>query len=555
MKRSIENLANQIFDVLVIGGGIHGAVTAWDAALRGLSVALIERGDFGGATSQNSLKIIHGGLRYLQDGNLPRIRKMAYERTTWMKIAPHLVHPLPCLMPTRKKLARSNLAMSIALKMNDILSFDRNRLPDREKYLPAGRIIPTQDCSDLLPGYDTSTTTGAALWHDGQIYNSERLLLEFILSAANKGAEVANYVEAAGFIHSGQQITGVKARDCHTGETFEIRSRVVINSAGAWVDKLLDKVAVRSGAATSVAMNLVVDKVWSGAAAALSSQPGKGKRSQVLLFVPWQNKTLIGTWHLPWSESPDAFKPNEDIIQAFLDEINTAHPRLALSLADVHHVAWGFLPVSSSDAKNKRVRLMRDDLVVDHQKRDDISGLISVISVKYTTARATAEKVIDLAVKMITPESVDPCKTGSTPVSGGSIQDFKTFLDQAKTEKPYDLEEDVIQHLVYTYGSAYPDILLYVDEQPRLAERIDPQSPVIGAEVVHGARFEMAQTLVDIIQRRTEIGASGLPSLAVLRRCADLAGEEIGWSEEKKQQEIDCAVQAYPIRPIEKEMA
>src|SRR6266540_4076792 len=130
MKRNLERLANQTFDVLVIGGGIHGAVVAWDATLRGLSVALIERRDFGSATSQNSLKIIHGGLRYLQDGNLPRIRTMARERTTWMKIAPHLVHPLTCLMPTRKKISRSRLAMAVALTANDILSFDRNRLPD-----------------------------------------------------------------------------------------------------------------------------------------------------------------------------------------------------------------------------------------------------------------------------------------------------------------------------------------------------------------------------------------------------------------------------------------
>src|SRR5262245_17839288 len=141
MKRDLERLANQIFDVLVIGGGIHGAIAAWDAALRGLSVALIERGDFGSATSQNSLKIIHGGLRYLQDGNLARIRTMARERATWMKIAPHLVHPLTCLTPTRQKLSRSRLALGVALSANDLLSFDRNHLHDLEKQIPGGKMI------------------------------------------------------------------------------------------------------------------------------------------------------------------------------------------------------------------------------------------------------------------------------------------------------------------------------------------------------------------------------------------------------------------------------
>ncbi len=141
MKRNLDNLTNQTFDLLIIGGGIHGAVAAWDAALRGFSVALIERGDFGSGTSQNSLKIIHGGLRYLQDGNLARIRTMARERTTWMKIAPHLVHPLTCLTPTRQKLSRSRLALGSAMIANDLLSFDRNRLPDPEKHLPSGKII------------------------------------------------------------------------------------------------------------------------------------------------------------------------------------------------------------------------------------------------------------------------------------------------------------------------------------------------------------------------------------------------------------------------------
>src|SRR4030095_16479278 len=141
MKRNLERLANQKFDVLVVGGGIHGALTAWDGALRGISVALSERGDFGSGTSQNSLKIIHGGLRYVQDGNLSRIRTMARERTTWMKIAPHLIHPLTCLIPTTQKLSRSRSAMGLALLANDILSFNRNHLLDPEKNILDGMLV------------------------------------------------------------------------------------------------------------------------------------------------------------------------------------------------------------------------------------------------------------------------------------------------------------------------------------------------------------------------------------------------------------------------------
>jgi glycerol-3-phosphate dehydrogenase len=551
MKRDITKLTDKTFDVLVIGGGIHGAVTAWDAALRGLSVALIERSDFGSATSQNSLKIIHGGLRYLQDGNLSRIRKMAYERTTWMNIASHLVHPMPCLTPTRKKITKSRLALTVALTLNDMLSFDRNRLADKEKYLPGGKTISSGETAQILPGYDVSTTTGAAVWHDAQVNNTERLLLEFILSAAQQGAEVANYVEATAFLREGQKICGVKARDVLSGQEFEIQSGVVINCAGAWVNSLLEKASLQSETAVSVAMNVIVDKVWSRVAVGLPSQPGKGKRSQILMIVPWRNKSIIGTWHIHWKGSPDAFKLDDGVIQEFLDEINSAHPQLRLSLQNVHHAHWGFLPVNKLDADKTRVKLMRDDQLIDHAKQDDVSGLISIVSVKYTTARATAEQAVDLSLKKLAKNDAAQCKTHLTPVKGGRIENFKVFLNEALASAPNGVDAEIIEHLVYTYGSDYKQILDYAKEQPQWLERIEASQPVIAAEIVHSARHEMVGTLLDVIQRRTELGSTSLPSMHVLHKAADLVGCELGWSEERKQQEIASVVQAYPFQKME----
>ena len=369
MKRNLERLANQTFDVLVIGGGIHGAITAWDATLRGVSVALIERGDFGSGTSQNSLKIIHGGLRYLQDGNLSRIRMMARERTTWMKIAPHLIHPLTCLIPTTQKMSRSRLATGLALMANDLLSFDRNYLFDPEKNILDGMIVSQRELSRILPGYDVSTSTGGAVWYDAQIYNSERLLLEFILSAVDGGAEVANYVEAISLLQQDNRIIGVRAKDFQTGQIFDIQSKLVINCAGAWMDCLLGKAALRSDYATSIAMNVIVDQVWSGVAAGLTSQPVHGNPPQVLFIVPWRNKSMIGTSHIPWRDAPHTFKLSEAMVQEFLNQINSAHPALKLSLEDVRRVTWGFLPVNRADANKHPVRLTRDGVVIDHQKR------------------------------------------------------------------------------------------------------------------------------------------------------------------------------------------
>jgi len=550
MKRNLDNLANHTFDILIIGGGIHGAVAAWDAALRGLSVALIDRGDFGSGTSQNSLKIIHGGLRYLQDGNLTRIRTMARERTTWMKIAPHLVHPLTCLTPTRHKLSRRRLTMGLALMANDLLSFDRNYLQDSEKHLPNGKIISQKELASVLPGYDVSTSTGAAVWHDAQVYNTERLLLEFIISAVNKGAEVANYVEAIDFIRQGNRITGAQIRDLQSGGEFEIRSRMVVNCAGAWLEDLLEKVSLQSVFTTSVAMNIFVEKVWSGVAAGLPSRPSDGRLPQILFFVPWRDVTMIGTWHIPWNEAADAFKLNDALVQEFIDEINSAHPKLQLTLEDVRHVTWGFLPVDKENAHRKPVRLTRDSALIDHEKKDDLQGLISVLGVKYTTARATAEKAIDLAVKKLNLKA-KKCQTHLIPINGGRIDDFNDFMSQAKAEASNLLEAGTIEHLVYTYGSEYRNLVQLITSQPELAERIDPNLHVTKADIVHATHREMALALADVIQRRTELGSAGLPSMTVLQNCAELMGQELGWDVNKQAQEVDSVIQAYAFKQVE----
>jgi glycerol-3-phosphate dehydrogenase len=531
---------------LVVGGGIHGVIAAWDAALRGLSVALIERGDFGCETSQNSLKVIHGGLRYLQDGNIFRIRKMARERTTWMKIAPHLVHPLTCLMPTQNKLSRSRFVLAGALLTNDLISFDRNQLEDGEKHLPNGKIISKQELADIIPGYDLSASTGAASWYDAQVYNTERLLLGFVVSAESAGAVVANYVEATEFLRQGNRIIGAQVRDLLTGQEFEIKSRVVINCAGAWIDDLLSSVSLRSTYATSIAINLIVDQVWTGVAAGLPSRPTNDRPSQILFFVPWQDKTMIGTWHIPWGDKPGSFKLNETLLQGFIKEINSAHPSIHLKLEDVHRVTWGFLPVNKEHAGTGQVKLTRDGVVIDHQKNDQLERLISVIGVKYTTARVVAEKAVDLAVNKLGIH-VKKCRTHITQIDGGQIEDFKAFMQQTHSNAPKILDADVIDHLVYTYGSNVHLLLALISEQPDLGMRVDADLPITKAEVVHAVRHEIPMTLNDIIQRRTSLGAAGLPSMASLQSCAEIMGSELDWGDDRVNQEVSAVIEDYAL--------
>ena len=559
MDRDLISLSEREFDVLVVGGGIHGVFCAWDAVLRGLSVALIERGDFGGATSQNSLKTIHGGLRYLKDGNFMRIRNMATERRTWMKIAPHLVHPLTCVTPTYHSLIEGRPAMSAALGLNDLLSYDRNNLPDPEKHLPGGYLLSSQELARMLKGLDLTGVTGAAVWHDAQVYNTERLLLSIVISSAQAGAVVANYVEAYGLIQNDLKVTGIKARDVLTGDVFEIKSQVVINASGAWIDQLLGSLGKTSAWQNffpSVAINLVTRQVWNGVAAGLRSNPGKSKvnrthsfPSQMFFISPWRQYSLIGTWHLPWPHSPDEFTVSEAVLQDFIAEVNTAHPALQLSLDNILHVHWGFLPALENGYLENTVKLVREGAVLDHQQDYDVEGLISIVGVKYTTARRIAQQALDLAVKKLKIEA-GPCRTHLEPVWGGKIERFNDFLKAAVREAPHGLSSDIIQHLVYTYGSEYTTILGYMQNEPSLQMRVVEGLPVTRAEVVHAARAEMAQNMVDIIQRRTELGSAGLPPLEGLCTCGALAAEKLGWDEARIEKSLEEVRAAYPFNHL-----
>jgi len=227
MKRDLARLTSREHDLVVVGGGIQGAAAAWDAAQRGLAVALLEASDFGSGTSWNSLKTIHGGLRHLQRADLAGLRESARERSALLRIAPGLVRPLPFLVPLYGHGPTGREAFSLGLWLNDLLSAGRNRdLPDEQR-IPAARILSPDEVRARIPGVPSAGLTGGALWHDAQVASSERLLLGFLHAAEEAGAALANYAEVTGFLGDRSQVRGVRARDAETGTSFEVRARVV----------------------------------------------------------------------------------------------------------------------------------------------------------------------------------------------------------------------------------------------------------------------------------------------------------------------------------------
>jgi glycerol-3-phosphate dehydrogenase len=548
MKRWVQKFRDQEFDVLIIGGGIYGACVAWDAALRGLSVALVEKDDFGAGTSANSLKIMHGGLRYLQDANLKLVRAMIKERAAWMRIAPHLVHPLPFIMPTFGYFTRSKLALRTALALNDGFGFDRNLNMDKQKKLPNGRILSKSSTLEKMRWIDPQAT-GGAMWHDAQVYNSERLLIGIVRSAAMAGATVANYVKVNGFQMDGQSISTVNAEDKVNGQRLDIRSKIVINCSGAWAAQVLGLLGTYADILTlpiSAAINLVIRKLPLDCAIGFPSKQqvanehNQNKKPRILFIVPWQDYAIAGTWHTHFDGLPQNFQVSEELIQSYIDELNASYPIIDLKRQDIYRVNSGFLPLDERGPRRGEVKLLRESQVHDHVEADGVNNLITVTGVKYTTARKTAQETVDLILKKLNRPPIK-CQTDTTAVKGGDIAHFDDYLEQVVSFRPAEISEQTMTHLVYSYGTDYSAILDITTENPNWINKIAENSPVLKAEIIYAARHEMAQTLADSVYRRTPLGIVENLSKRSMHSCAKLMAVEKGWDQDKLAKEVIAA--------------
>jgi glycerol-3-phosphate dehydrogenase len=542
MQRELVALSDNTYDVLIIGGGIYGACIAWEATLRGLSVALVEKADFGSATSANSLKIIHGGLRYLQHADFKRIRESICERQNLMRMAPHLIHPLPVLMPTYGHGTHSKEVFALALLLNDVIGFDRNRQMDPQKHLPRGRVITKRECLRMLPDLQLDGLTGAAVFYDAQVYNSERFLLTCLQSASQAGAMLANYVEVTEFLTAQQRVTGVEVLDVLNGERFDIRAKVVVNTGGPWVDRVLG--LLRSGRPSTgmrfaKAINIITRSLFSTYAVGLPGPQAyrdteavvnKGRR--FLFVTPWRGCSLIGTTYTISDTEPDGFEITPQDVHTFLDDVNQAYPPANLHPEEVSFVHGGLVPISGTHPVTGDIQLAKHYQLYDH-RREGYQGLISVVGVKYTTARHVAEKVVDHVFETWghqPPRSV----SAVTPLYGGDIEQFSTFLRAEIGKQPYGFGEEIMRRLIYNYGVVYPEVLRYMEPHAQC----NKQEAIRKAEILYGIYEEMAQRLTDIMFRRTELGTIGHPGEACLRSCAEIMGTELGWNTAKVDQEI-----------------
>jgi glycerol-3-phosphate dehydrogenase len=553
--RNLSLLPSRTFDLVIVGGGIFGCAAAWEAASRGLAVALIEKDDFSHATSANHFKMVHGGIRYLQHLDVLRIRESSRERSVLLKIAPHLVHPLPIVIPTYGHGAKGKEFLAAGMLVYDLLTADRNHGLHADRRIPNSRFLTRGQVLTLFPGIQQQGLTGGALFHDGQMYNPPRLAISFLRSAVARGAIVANYVEAIDFVRRETTITGVLATDRLSGKPIQINGRVVMVTSGPWSHRLVESSlgqTIQPVPTFSRDLAFVVPRKLKCPYAIAFSTTSKDTDSIIdtggrrLFAVPWKDFTLVGVWHRVCRDDPDRIDVSPDEIATFVAEVNSAFPGLRIALDEISVINTGLtLFGDESQQKSNSMSFGKRSLLIDHRQEHGLDGLISLIGVRATTARGMAEKAVNVAFKKL-GKACPPSRTDKLPIFGGDYADFQDLRQDLRQSHPSLRPSDTqAYNLLCHYGAQVHGVLEYASKDPELLSPI-AHTEAFRVEIVHAVKAEMAIHLDDLVFRRLDLGTGKIPSDAALNECAKIMGSVLVWNADEIDNEIARVKSLFP---------
>jgi glycerol-3-phosphate dehydrogenase len=518
------------FDVIVIGAGINGAGIARDAALRGLKVLLLDKGDIGGGTSSWSTRLIHGGLRYLEHGEVGLVRESLRERETLLRIAPHLVRPLPLLLPFYENSRRGLLTIRAGMQAYDALSLGKS--------LPRHRVLTPSQALEQAPGLNASGLLGAALYYDAQVEYAERLVLENALSAKQHGATIKTYARVHRFISEGDSVHGVEIEDLLSHETYAARGRLTINAAGPWVDEVAGMPGTKFGA--SLRMKRMIGGT-KGSHIVVASFPGAPSSALYIeaktdrrpfFIIPWNGQMLIGTTDSRYEGDLDAVEINDEEIEYLLAETNQILPQAHLTRESIHFTYSGVRPLAFTSNSNEE-KITRRHFIHDHAP--ELRNFLSLVGGKLTTYRSLSEQTVDLVFKKLELK-VPPCTTHQEPLPGATPSALVAYSYQFAA--PEYLAGKTVDHLLRVYGTRAPQVLIIADSDPTLLEIISAETGAIAAEIVFAFQNELAQTLADCLLRRTMIGLGSSAGIGEDETAAKIAQQHLGWSEDRARAEV-----------------
>jgi glycerol-3-phosphate dehydrogenase len=539
---AVRALASEEFDVLVIGGGITGAGVALDAATRGYSVALVEKSDYAAGTSSRSSKLVHGGLRYLQNFDLGLVREALLERQINAALAPHLVRPLPMIVPAFEG-ARPDRLIGLGLNMYDVMAVDRlrrsplgrRRVRDRnldgsEDWSPARhRIVDGDEVRELLPALAPREPTSGYLFYDCQT-DDVRLVLTVLGEAERFGAVFANGLEVTGLVEDGGTARGAQVRDAESGEEFPVRARTVVNATGVWADRIrpeelhdeAEVPVIRPSRGTHVIIPSERLPVSVGAIVPVAAD------GRTIFVLPWLGQTLIGTTDNDYDGDIDHVQPSESDVEYLLTAAGHFFGT-ELGASDVAGAYAGVRPLISTGDPKKSVDISRKAELYETS-----SGMVTITGGKLTTWRRMAKMTVDRLVERDGREA--PCRTGEIPL-GMPV----AALDLPRVEG---VEDDAYEQLAGRYGYVAHEILAIASERGELAQPMLPGRPDVLAEATFAGRREQARTVTDVLLRRTRLGltaARGLlaPGEQAPERVARALGAELGWDDARCAAEAD----------------
>jgi glycerol-3-phosphate dehydrogenase len=527
MSRRIPSDISEIhFDAIIIGAGINGAGIARDAALRGLCVLLLDKGDVGGGTTSWSTRLIHGGLRYLEYGEIGLVRESLREREKLFHIAPHLVKPLPLLIPIYEDNRRGVMMIHLGMIAYDVLSFDKS--------VAHHHFLSREEVLKRAPSLESKGLKKAALYFDAQVEFAERLAVENVLSVIGTGATVLTYCKVNKILFDGNKICGVEFADLSNDSSYQARSNLIVNVAGPWVDEVLKNEGFKverliGGTKGSHIIVKVFDGVPRDALYAEAKEDGRP-----FFIIPWNNLFLIGTTDTRFDGNLDEVIADENEIAYLLRETNRLIPSAQLERGDVLYTYAGVRPLPF--VKNeKESGITRRHFVHDHAPQ--IEGLISIVGGKLTTYRNLAQQTVNMMFKKLNRGS-RPCKTAKMTLPGASVENFKTFCDEFKKKNKH-LPEKLVERLLKIYGSRAVEVLLLCEDENELLGTFDEETCAIKAEIVYSFTREMAVTLCDCLLRRTMVGLNSKCGIGADEEAAKAAQKFLGWSEERAKKEVE----------------
>jgi glycerol-3-phosphate dehydrogenase len=522
------------FELIVIGGGINGAGIARDAAQRGLRTCLLEQADLCNSTTRWSSRLIHGGLRYLEFGELGLVHESLQERAHLLRNAGHLVRPLPLLIPVYAHSRRGLNTIDFGLWIYDLLSIGG--------LLPGHRRLSRDAVLEAMPALNPEGLDGGILYHDAQATFVERLVIENALAAQAAGATIRNYTTVERIVLDGNQVQGVMVRDSRSGKAETLTARAIVNAAGPWVDRVLAGAdcAMPRFMGPTKGTHIVVQRFADMTDVACYAEARSDGRP--FFIIPWNGQVLIGTTDTRCDADPASAHAEENEIAYLLAEAAHVFPGAALKRDSVLYAYSGLRPLPRQGLR-ETAAITRRHLIRHHGR--NARGLYSIIGGKITTYRHLAEEAVDQVAQRLGVET-RPCTTDTLPLPGGGGDHEAMLVELAQVPGLSGLAQ---RHLVDVYGARAPAVAAMVIRDPDLAELICAFSGAIAAEVVFAVREEFAIGMADILLRRCMAGLSPDLGRSALQRALPVAAKYLGWDAGRLA--IEAEAYAAEIRVLE----